>query len=200
MRTSTPAACSAAIVSRASGTRRATYVLPSASTAARVGRTSCNRRPYTSSSGNSPAHRVVRQPRDVLATVHRELIDALNCGERGIAIEQYGAKLGHADRRAYRWIGRPSTPSAASFTASDKRRMRVNRHADVLRRPAVLEREHHFCAQLRDVRPDHVRPEQLVGLRIGDELHEAAGLRPSFARGRLPRTETCRLCIRGRSP
>ena len=52
--------------------------------------------------------------------------------------------------------------------------MRVYDDADVLRRATILERLHRFLNQLRHVRPDHVRPEQFVGLGVGDELDETS--------------------------
>src|SRR5437867_1015714 len=57
-----------------------------------------------------------------------------------------------------------------------ERRMRMYRDADVLRRSAILERLHRFLNQLRHVRSDHVRAEQLVGLGVGNELDEAGSL------------------------
>jgi hypothetical protein len=50
--------------------------------------------------------------------------------------------------------------------------MGVYRGADVFRRRSILEREDHFGDELGDVRADQVRAEDLVGFRVGDELHE----------------------------
>src|SRR5436305_1868570 len=54
--------------------------------------------------------------------------------------------------------------------------MRVYRDADVVGRRAILEAENHFGDELRDIRSHEVGTEQLVGLGVGDELHEARAL------------------------
>ncbi len=65
--------------------------------------------------------------------------------------------------------------------------MRVHRRPHVVRRPAVLHREHHLGEQVAHVGPDHVAAEDLVGLRVGHELHEA--LRAAHRAGAAVRAE-----------
>src|SRR5260221_12877775 len=61
-----------------------------------------------------------------------------------------------------------------------QRRMRVYRDGDVFRRATILHGEYDFRNEFRDVWPDHVAAENLVGMRIRYELDETL----RHARGR----------------
>src|SRR5439155_753654 len=79
-----------------------------------------------------------------------------------------------------------------------ERRMRVYRDADVLRRSTILERLHRFLNQLRHVRPDHVRPEQLAAHYISDVIHVRkirAHLRVDDYLASFAKRKTQRICI-----
>jgi mercuric ion transport protein len=71
---------------------------------------------------------------------------------------------------------RLSTASAASFIASESDAWAWQIHTDVLARAAELHRHHRLGDQLRGAGADDVHAEDLVGLRVGEELHHAAGI------------------------
>src|SRR5919202_301740 len=55
-------------------------------------------------------------------------------------------------------------------------RVGMNGHAYLLRRPLDQLGEDTLGDQVRHLRPYHVHPQDEVGLRVGDHLHEAVGL------------------------
>ena len=68
------------------------------------------------------------------------------------------------------------TASAASFTASGKRRMRVAGARDVFRRGAELHRHRRLRDHVAGIGAEDVHAEHAVGLGVGEDLHEAVGL------------------------
>ena len=68
------------------------------------------------------------------------------------------------------------TASAASFTASGKRRMGVAGAGDVFRGGAELHRHGGFGDHVAGIGADDMHAEHAVGLGVGEDFHEAVGL------------------------
>ena len=81
-----------------------------------------------------------------------------------------------ATASGHAWIILPSESRHASATASDSVGMRMDREVHFLDRELVRPRDDELVNQLRRVRADDVRAEDLAVLRVANDLHEALRL------------------------
>ena len=115
-------------------------------------------------------------------------------------VQELSTSLTTPSRAAQAWIILPSESSAASATASDSVGCAWIGEIDFLDGVLVLARDGELVDQLRGVRADDVRAEDLAVLRVADDLHEAVGLARRARAAVRGEGELARPCTRASSP